>query len=140
MEPGSPQIYRATAIGLIPTPAGAAITVLGVEFDAVVRPTLGGQPPMGWHASDAWSYRTATHAGAFISSIAESPGTMVTGIGIGPLVKAATRGLGPDASVDAPSTSTEISSSSSICLRITSAFLPSRITSSVTTPSKPLLL
>src|SRR5215475_1705234 len=67
-----------------------------------------GPPHSGWAtthggrlASDAWSYRTAAHAGAFISSIAESPGTIVTGIGIGPPVKAATRGPGPDASVDA---------------------------------------
>jgi hypothetical protein len=34
---------------------------------------------------------------------------MVMGIGIGPPVKAATKGPGPDASVDAPSTSTETS-------------------------------
>src|SRR5262245_41653396 len=66
------------AVDLIPASAGAAATVLGAVSSA---PHSAGNNHGGWLASDAWSYRTATHAGACISSIAESPGTMVTGIG-----------------------------------------------------------
>jgi hypothetical protein len=61
-------------------------------------------------------HRAAAHAGAFMSSTAESPGTMLTGIGIAPPVKVPTREPGPVASVDAPSINRETSSSSSICL------------------------
>src|SRR5581483_11245131 len=90
------------------------------------------EPPAGGRAH-------RPQASALMSSRASSPGTMVMGMGnlpaLAPAASEETSGPGPAASLEAPSTSTAMSSSSSICLRISSTFLPSRITSSVGTAS-----
>ena len=73
-----------------------------------------------------------------------APGTTVIGIGNLPAADPApsedTSGPGPVASLEAPRTRMAMSSSSSICCRMASTFLPSRITSSIGTMSSPSLL